>query len=209
MASTGMYVGAQLITADMLNASLIQTSAGTPTGAGQLGRFNYDTTNNILYYDDGSAWVVVIGANSAVTPMLRSLGSGAFQGAAGNHTHSFIEVGNSLQNNQTTASISDITETTVATVSRSAASANHVYDITASVFCAGTDTYTMKIVYNSIAVVTESSKTGQNTNYINFVRASPETSSTEAKVTVTRTAGSSSYIAYGGINVMEIKTVVS
>jgi len=208
MVSVGMYVAGQLITADMLNASLIQTSAGTPTGAGQLGRFNYDTTNDILYYDTGTAWTIVIGADSASTPMLRSLGSGTFQGAAGNHTHSFSEVGSTRQNNQVTASITDTTETTVATVSRTAASTSNVYDITASVFCAASNTYTMKIIYNSIDVLTSTGQTGQNSNYLNFVKASPETSSTVGKVSVTRTAGSTNYIAYGGINIMEIKTVV-
>lgn len=62
--------------------------------AGKAGRLYRatDDVSGVIYYDDGSTWQA-IGTSSAVDAAagvgsLRTLGAGALQAAAGNHTHS-------------------------------------------------------------------------------------------------------------------------
>lgn len=61
--------------------------------AGKAGTFYKatDAATGILHYDNGTTWETIGAApptdGSAATPSLRTLGSGATQAAAGNHTH--------------------------------------------------------------------------------------------------------------------------
>jgi hypothetical protein len=62
--------------------------------AGTAGRWYKPTdtgSESLIYWDDGTAWQAIgTGAptdGSAATPSLRTLGAGATQAAAGNHTH--------------------------------------------------------------------------------------------------------------------------
>lgn len=64
-----------------------QGSLGARPAAGTRGKFYFETSGSILYYDTGTSWVSVnSGAPAdgpAATPSLRTLGSGAQQAASG------------------------------------------------------------------------------------------------------------------------------
>lgn len=83
-----------VVTALEAKGALFVQQSATPT-AGTVGRFFKDSDNlgdGVIYYDNGTT-LETIGAGAptdgpAGTPSLRTLGSGATQAAAGNHTHS-------------------------------------------------------------------------------------------------------------------------
>lgn len=95
MANQGLFTSASFdgLTAaqkaDLLNAMLLQRAAtGSKPAAGQTGREFWDTTLSQSERDNGATWDVLFGSDpAAATPGLRTLGTGAQQAAAGNHTH--------------------------------------------------------------------------------------------------------------------------
>lgn len=79
--------------AESLGAMYAQGLLSARPTAGKVGRFYRatDDTTGVIYYDDGSTWQT-IGAGAATDAAanvgsLRTLGAGALQAAAGNHTH--------------------------------------------------------------------------------------------------------------------------
>lgn len=80
--------GAQL--AATYNGLLLQrgTTAARPAASTGEGIGYWNTDDVELQQSDGAAWQTRIDSDAAAgTPSLRSLGSGAQQAAAGNHTH--------------------------------------------------------------------------------------------------------------------------
>ena len=75
--------------ADLLNGSLAQRdTAGNRLASAQEGKMFWDTTNERLERDNGAGWDIVVDNDPAVgVAGPRTLGGGAQQIAAGNHTH--------------------------------------------------------------------------------------------------------------------------
>jgi hypothetical protein len=81
---------------------------------GQVGRLFVDTTNNVIYRDTGSSWVLIGGAGStpnlqAVTGVGNTSSNGIFLGASGSLTNGLIfEVSGYSRMEQTVASASNL-----------------------------------------------------------------------------------------------------
>jgi len=91
MPNQGPWAAATLGSADLLNASLLQsgtTAARPDASASNVGMKYWDTTVAELQRSNGAAWDTVVDSNGgAAVPSLRTLGIGASQAAVGNHTH--------------------------------------------------------------------------------------------------------------------------
>lgn len=94
MAVVGYITDGLVVTKDILNSLMLQAGNGVPatvvSAAGDLGRAYIDTnaTAVTLYYDNGASWVAQISTDpGAGTGGFRTLGTGAAQAAAGDHTH--------------------------------------------------------------------------------------------------------------------------
>jgi len=87
----GHWVAGDEATADKLNASLWQRGlAANRPAAGQKGRIyvSTDVGGEKVERDTGTGWESILTVDNAVdVPSLRTLGTGALQAAAGNHTH--------------------------------------------------------------------------------------------------------------------------
>jgi len=172
MSIEGFWADMTIVTADNLNACLLQTGSGAPAGvvgaAGQQGRYYYDTTNYRMYWDNGSSWNLLLNSDPAVaTAGLRTLGTGAQQAAAGNHTHTisshdleeFVET-NAAASGGTIKSVATYnTETTVLTASPTWAGSNKTRVLTGSYVGmhanVAAKNHVLKLYINGIEVATD------------------------------------------------------
>lgn len=77
-------------TVNLFNSLLVQvsTTAARDSVLGDTGRMHISTDDQKVSRDSGSAWVTIIDADPATgVAGLRTLGTGAQQASAGNHTH--------------------------------------------------------------------------------------------------------------------------
>ena len=88
-ATTGFWADEMEMTVNRMNAGLMQQGVeGDKPAAGYAGRWWFSTDTGLTWRDSGAAWVQVLFNDPAVATVgLRSLGTGAQQAAAGNHTH--------------------------------------------------------------------------------------------------------------------------
>ena len=150
------------ITLSGLNTVTFADQSGNPSTNGRLQR----NGANILYYDGTSAIDLTAADQSAGTASLRSLGTGATQAAAGNHTHAQTAV--TLVNVVTGAiatddwNAGDSDEKTTANIAVDTASASNAISLNWQAWAVqefGTDygwtmNVTIKIYYNSSLVQT-------------------------------------------------------
>lgn len=90
MANQGLWVANLEGTVNRLNALLCQydIDANKDSVLGDIGRLFIASDTYEVYRDSGTAWVTVMDLDPAVSVAgLRTLGTGATEAAAGNHTH--------------------------------------------------------------------------------------------------------------------------
>src|SRR3989304_222821 len=77
-----------------MNQALLQQAAfASRPAAGNTGALFYATDTGRLYRDNGSSWDQVLLEDHATLPALHTIGTGATQAAAGNHTHTVSDIG--------------------------------------------------------------------------------------------------------------------
>jgi hypothetical protein len=100
--TTGFWSAGLEGTVDRMNETLLQSGVESDFAVAKTGLTFYDTGTKTIKRSNGTAWVEVVDGDGAVgTPSLRTLGTGAAQAAAGNHTHTPVRVGASKSNSST------------------------------------------------------------------------------------------------------------
>ena len=210
--NSGFWENGLEATADRLNASLLQrdTLANRPT-AGQAGRLFVASDGNnagLMYRDTGSAWVQVTLSDQATSvPSLRTLGTGATQSAAGNHTHTISVAATALDDNNGTAV--GTSEATVATVAMTTQSGTPRYWIVYGYFYLdtnNTNTYTARLKIGTTTLQTRTGLSGYSAsdNWMLAAITSVD-ASTAYTITVTAQAASGSDLTVSaGVGAKEI-----
>tara|TARA_R100000656_G_C3927251_1_gene124069 strand:- start:174 stop:821 length:648 start_codon:yes stop_codon:yes gene_type:complete len=192
-------------TADRLNASLLQrdTLANRPT-AGQEGRLFVASDGNnagLMYRDSGTAWVQVLLSDQATSvASLRTLGTGAAQAAAGDHTHTIAVDATALDDNSGTGV--GTSETDVASVAMTTQSGTPRAWIVYGYFYLdtnNTNTYTARLKIGATTLQTRTGLSGYavSDNWM-LAAISAVDASTAYTIKVTAQANSGSSLTVGG-----------
>ena len=178
VAGDGATALASLSTVDLADQS------GSPAQAGRLQR-----NGAVLEYYNSA--VVYPGEADGITShgSLRTLGTGAQQAAAGDHTHT--PTSQSQGGGQGGAAISDGTETNGGSVSRTPSGSQTLWQLSGSIYVpvGSGNTYTLKLYYNAVEKNSIAGRTAGQWATIFGTQSAPTVASHTVKVTVTRTAG--------------------
>tara|TARA_R110000824_G_scaffold17485_3_gene70849 strand:+ start:217 stop:867 length:651 start_codon:yes stop_codon:yes gene_type:complete len=213
MVIEGYFIDGTIPTEENMKDSMFQKGAGTPTtiinAAAKVGRIFLDTTNMVLYRDNGSSWVSIFNADAAsAVGSLRTLGTNATEGAAGIHTHTISNTGGQATAQAVSGGITDGSETFLTTSTRQAADNNNCFTIAGSVrgtaFTTLGNTYTVKLFWRAIARVTDSGVSDVTNNHaVYFATDVSASTSRAAQNSVTRTSGTTNYQVYDGLGIEE------
>ena len=215
--TTGHFVQGNLATADKLNSCLLQTGtfAARPA-AGQKGRRYWATDTGQLFRDNGTTWDTIIDKDLAAgSASLRTLGTGATQAAAGNHTHTPTNQASTFLDDNGSVLINSGTETDLISVSSTPGSANRIWAIYGSALphqdgCTTVTTYTIRLYFDTTVLQTISGFSISGVSKVKLVHGSqsnPSVALHTVKVTVQRTAGVCDHQVFGTIGLREISLV--
>ncbi len=137
MANQGHWQNGDIATPDKLNSGQLQKGTTASFDDAFTGMEVWDNSTGKVHRakGDGLGWEAVIDVDAPVsTGSLRTLGTGAQQAAAGNHTHSPISDGNTPDEQKIQSNVQILlhmgqaftnTETSLETLSRTPNAANH------------------------------------------------------------------------------------
>ena len=174
--------------------------AGSPATTGRLQR----NGSHLEFYNGTTAEIISQADAAAGVASLRTLGSGALQGAAGDHTHTQTDAASG----KTGPSFAVIltSETNVASHSATPGAVGRVWTMFGAIhFREPTRTYETKLYFDAVVLETRTGLTGFTSNYPSQgFQSSPTVASHTVKITARRTAGGGTGGADGCVGFHEI-----
>lgn len=212
MPNQGFWADGLPGTADRLNAGTLQYGAtASRPAAGQTGRRWWDTTLKRLERDNGATWDIIFETDpAAATPGLRTLGTGAAQAAAGDHSHT-VTLGGAGSGTTGPSTSDSITVADVETdvASHTAGAAASHFDFVAGAVMVNTtaDTHTYRIYTNAVLKMTLTGVTNSVGRALLADTTVVHTGTHTDKVTAQRTAGATGGTFWYGYIYSKAQTV--